>query len=826
MNDDSPTIEMAAPVKEQYELLHKLGEGGMGAVWLARDTLLHREVAIKKLNAAASHGAGAERFLREAKSAARLNHLNTVAVHHILRERDEISIVMEYVPGGSLDGELRANGAMSWRDATLAIRDAAAGLGAAHAAGLVHRDIKPANLMRGARGVVKVADFGLVQARQETSVTIAGSVLGTPAYMSPEQCQGRKADARSDLYSLGCTYFALLTRRPPFEAPTSQALLYRHCNESFPSVQEFAADVPDGVCRVISRLTQKDPALRCSSAQELLDELNAILTTPDVSHMFAGTGDSATVPATAPAGAAGKWWRSRRKLLAIALVLVASATIATIFFIRSQQPPAVFLRPSANAARPVVAAPQVSAATTPDRPSPPTEQSVGSRATTYTADWFSRPEPSGAPLSEEERKTGWTCLFDGKSLDGWRGTGNQDPARSWKVVDGILTGNGPRGVSLASKKSYRDFELTAEWRITPGGDAGVVFRGTTAWGPEYQLYGPTFGGDGQLANVKPSKRTLCSGACFLLYPNDEEVERPAGQWNEMRILAVGSHVEHWLNGKKVVEYEIGTADWAERVSKSSLARYNVGGSPQGAFWVHMTTGALQIRSMKIREINPALAPNETAPASGPANINALSAEERAAGWRLLFDGTTFDGWRGYKMTEPAPGWTVTGGALVTNPAGGSDMVTTAQFRDFELSLQWRMRTGADSGVVFRATEEKLHAWRSGPEIQIMDPAKNVPYNGGLSSGACCDLYGPIKNLERPIGQWNDLKIIAKGPQIEHWLNGQKIVEYEIGSIDWEQRLAATRIKRPGLGASPVGHVALLQQGGIVEYRSIKIREIK
>lgn len=275
-----------------YTLLRKLGQGGMGTVWLGYDQALDRHVAIKELRQSGGKNSTLmRRLVREAQAAARLNHPNTVTIYQIIQERESPCVVMEYVDGGSLAEVLQDHGAMAWRAATQAIRDAAAGLAAAHEAGIVHRDIKPANLLKTKRGLVKLADFGLARwAEADAELTHPGAFLGSPAYVSPEQAAGRKADARSDIYSLMCTYYALLTRTPPFVDDDVAVILERHGREMFPDPRVTAGGdgVPDGVCRILLKGSQKRPEDRYRSAGDLLKELEAVLGTPDQSHTFAG----------------------------------------------------------------------------------------------------------------------------------------------------------------------------------------------------------------------------------------------------------------------------------------------------------------------------------------------------------------------------------------------------------------------------------------------------------------------------------------------------------------------------------------------------------
>jgi predicted ATPase len=262
-----------------YLIRRELGHGGMGSVWLAHDPALQRDVAIKVLRL--GHGSNEpilSRILREARAAARLNHPNAVTVYHVLEQDGEVCIVMELIEGGSLADQIARTGPLAWSVATRAVRDAAAALSAAHAAGLVHRDIKPSNLMRTNQGAIKLVDFGIATPWvSDEELTGSPGIAGTPAYMAPERCRGAPADPRSDLYSLACTYFTLLTGREPYVSCEPSAMMYRHCHEPFPDVLEFLPDLPPVVCRIIRRGTQKEPRHRYGSADEMLADLTAAL---------------------------------------------------------------------------------------------------------------------------------------------------------------------------------------------------------------------------------------------------------------------------------------------------------------------------------------------------------------------------------------------------------------------------------------------------------------------------------------------------------------------------------------------------------------------
>jgi ABC-type branched-subunit amino acid transport system substrate-binding protein/tRNA A-37 threonylcarbamoyl transferase component Bud32 len=309
----------------KYPVTGVLGAGGMGVVLKARDPLIERDVAIKVLaDSLAANEAARGRFLAEARAAGRINHPNVVAIYEICQEGALTYLVLEYVPGGSLEDRLAERRALPVEEATRAIIDACKGVGAAHAVGLVHRDIKPGNFMRAVDGSIKVTDFGLAKSADGTGreFTQAGTVMGTPLYMSPEQCEARALDARSDVYSLGATYYTLLTARRPFHtSQTVPQLMYAHCHAPAPDPRADNPAVPPSCARVVARAMAKDPADRYQSAAEMLADLQAVLAelTGGAATMLAQT---AAPPAPPPRGP------SRRQVVLAAGGLLAGGGLA------------------------------------------------------------------------------------------------------------------------------------------------------------------------------------------------------------------------------------------------------------------------------------------------------------------------------------------------------------------------------------------------------------------------------------------------------------------------------------------------------------------
>lgn len=264
----------------KYQITGLLGQGGMGVVYQAHDSSIERDVAIKLLPAElASDKKMLDRFLAEAKAAGRLTHPHVVSIHEIGQDGDIYFIVMELMTGGSADDHLESIGPYSPLEATRIITDACEGLMVAHTSGLVHRDIKPGNLLQSEHGTIKVADFGLAKRviQQSQQLTQDGQLIGTPYFMSPEQCESKPVDNRSDLYSLGATYYTLLTGDHPYEdAGSIVQIMYAHCHAEVLDPREVNSQIPDKCSAIIQKAMAKKPEDRYQSAEEMLTDLKAV----------------------------------------------------------------------------------------------------------------------------------------------------------------------------------------------------------------------------------------------------------------------------------------------------------------------------------------------------------------------------------------------------------------------------------------------------------------------------------------------------------------------------------------------------------------------
>jgi hypothetical protein len=260
---------------DRYDVGRPLGSGGMGEVYLARDRVLGRDVALKVLRKQfAGDAEFAERFKREAMSAASLSHPNIVQVYDRgATEEGSSYISMEYVPGGTLKEKISGEGPLGAADAAALGAQVAEALGAAHDRGMVHRDIKSQNILLSTRGQAKVADFGIARAGSSATISTTGSVMGTAGYMSPEQALGKPATPKSDLYSLGVVLYEALTGELPYTADNPIAVSMKHVTEPLRPPREIDPGIPDGMNAIVTKLLAKDPEDRYADADQLADDL-------------------------------------------------------------------------------------------------------------------------------------------------------------------------------------------------------------------------------------------------------------------------------------------------------------------------------------------------------------------------------------------------------------------------------------------------------------------------------------------------------------------------------------------------------------------------
>jgi eukaryotic-like serine/threonine-protein kinase len=307
-------------LNDRYEIQQRIGRGGMADVFLARDLLLDRLVAIKVLFPEfATDPNFVERFRREAQSAANLTHPNIVAVYDWGKYANTYFMAMEYVQGRTLADILRANGHVNSVQAAEIANEVAAALGNAHASGVVHRDIKPANILIGGNGQVKVADFGIARAMNapsENNLTQVGSVMGTATYFSPEQAQGAQPDPRSDLYSLGIVLYEMVAGKPPFAGENPVSIAYKQVHDLPQPLNQLVADIPRPFEAIVAKLLAKDPNMRYANAEALRDDLRRYRSGEPVLALAAVAGAVAPPLRTGDTGSAANVTRAMPRTVA------------------------------------------------------------------------------------------------------------------------------------------------------------------------------------------------------------------------------------------------------------------------------------------------------------------------------------------------------------------------------------------------------------------------------------------------------------------------------------------------------------------------------
>lgn len=245
--------------------------------------------------------------------------------------------------------------------------------------------------------------------------------------------------------------------------------------------------------------------------------------------------------------------------------------------------------------------------------------------------------------------------------------------------------------------------------------------------------------------------------------------------------------------------------------------------------------ALAASALMLGACQPRTEPASTAPVESAAvvseglELNTLSEDEQADGWRLLFNGENFEGWHIYNRGAPAAPWSVQEGAIGLAGGGGGDLITDEEFGPFELSLEWKISEGGNSGIIYLIHEssEIPNTYNTGPEMQVLDDAKHA--DGQIPShraGALYDFAEPFAEATKPVGEWNEARIVFTGDRIEHWLNGEKVAESSYGDDEWREKVAASKFATmPLFGTFDRGRIALQDHGDPVWYRNIKIRAL-
>ena len=271
-------IVKGSKINDRYQIIKTLGEGGMANVYLAHDTILDRNVAVKVLRGdLANDEKFVRRFQREALSASSLSHPNIVEMYDVGEDDGQYYIVMEYVDGMTLKQVLKKRGHLSVTEVVDIMLQVTDGMAHAHDAYIIHRDIKPQNIMILSNGMIKITDFGVATALNSTQLTQTNSVMGTVHYLPPEQANGKGSTIRSDIYSMGIMMYELLTGLVPYKGDNAVEIALKHLKEPLPSVRKFNSSIPQSIENVIIKATAKNPKNRYTDARAMHEDLKTAL---------------------------------------------------------------------------------------------------------------------------------------------------------------------------------------------------------------------------------------------------------------------------------------------------------------------------------------------------------------------------------------------------------------------------------------------------------------------------------------------------------------------------------------------------------------------
>lgn len=578
----------------QYEVLEVLGRGGFGIVYHAFDDVLQRVVAVKVLAPhMATTSPARKRFLREARSSAAVRHENVVQVYAVV-EQPFPYLVMEYIPGGTLQQCIDRTGPLELKDVLSFGRQIAEGLAAAHAMGLVHRDIKPANVLieNGPQTRAKLTDFGLARAADDASMSQSGVVAGTPMYMAPEQARGDALDHRADLFSLGSVLYVMATGRPPFRASSTLAVLKRVADEPPRPMREIIPEVPEWFCRIVEKLHEKHPEGRFQSAREVADVL------ADCERQLSSQNKLTDLSRIPVAKATVTPWTHRRIRTVGAIIGALALTYVALWFfpfagrylanrssveiVPTDGIRSLTIRRHEASDDSIISnfnLPQQNAMTLEPGKYTFTPTLAPGRTIDYwivTIEGFRSARivwPGNVPLSftidrgklatlipvlqpvphppsqqnPQASADEFAPLFNGLDLTGW--TPHADNKANWVVENELLTAKGGDGYLSTARNDYRDFHLRAEVKINNNGDSGIIIRSQS-------------GRNLSIVNHRHYEGDLLGGSYYHLYTRDGGKELNkwtakerlwAQSWCVYEVVASGSQITVLVDGRVIFE---------------------------------------------------------------------------------------------------------------------------------------------------------------------------------------------------------------------------------------------------------------------------------
>lgn len=706
---DPPTRADSLGRIGHYEVLQVLGQGGFGIVFRAFDEVLQRVVAVKVLAPQlAATSPARKRFLREARTSAAVRHENVVQVYEV-GEQPLPYLVMEFIPGETLQQRLNRTGPLEALEVVRIARQIAEGLTAAHATDLIHRDIKPGNiLMEGGTQRVKITDFGLARAADDASISQSGIIAGTPMYMAPEQAKGEKLDQRADLFSLGSVLYQMASGRPPFRANSTIAVLKRVAEDAPRDIREIIPETPQWLCNIIAKLHAKNPDDRYQSAREVADVLEdceeQLKTNSKLKDLSRIPVSSFTPPRSG--------LRSRQ-LVGVALAVIAVFGIAVWGNLVSKIKKSFYHELTVQLPDTATVVEFRETSDTFERenrwtfsgdwPLEPTATVANTREKTLRlppANYYMFVTKDGKRVERRLLKIGWggsqtltvspvssndsvaavenpptdgfVQLFNGKDLKGWK-VHSSHPGK-WTVENGILVGREKPGYLFTQRGDYKDFHLRAEVKLSNTGNGGLGFRNEFGFdidrrnidwnSPSPIGYTVELAAKEELGTAVPAgslhriPRSKDIKLRTTVLPKSDEVK--ADQWFTLEVIAREDRFTIAIDGKTMVDFfDPFPFNRPGHLSLQVLARET----------------EVQFRKIEIKEL----------PTEEP-------------GFVQLFNGKDLTGWEPGKKAGTE--WTVEDSAIVGKKAPGY-LFTTKFYENFHVKLEAKISAGGNSGVSFR-----------------------------------------------------------------------------------------------------------------------------
>ncbi|QVL32682.1 DUF1080 domain-containing protein [Telmatocola sphagniphila] len=809
-----PSEELPLELRQQtkYTFLKKLGGGGMGVVWLAEHNLMKRKVAVKLIPPEMiGNPTVRDRFLQEVVSAAALEHPNVVRAYAAEEFGPYMLFEMEFVDGKDLSEVVKLKGPLPVAHALKYIRQAAQALQHGMGKSLVHRDIKPGNLMLTRNGTIKVADFGLAKFSRETdksrgrSLTGTNAIMGTPDYMAPEQARDAKtADIRADIYSLGCTFYFLLTGKPPFDGVSLADLIFKHWEDPRPDVSVLRNDVPEELARFVQKMMDKDPANRPQTPKEVIDGLNRfsadLQSAPVITNgmksksetlVGSDSGRNKTVVSdTLPSQpkkelevSENRKLKTRRPTIVSAVIIFATLgllTTAGLFWFKTGDGTISLVNFPENA-EVTIDGEKINFVPKKDQPielrvtaRKQHKIEIRSGELTILSEKFAI-EPGGKKLFSSRLETksqdGFVSLFNGKDLTGW--VVDSGDVNAWKVQEGTLTVHGLASESgwyalqdqsyLLSDRDYKDFILRCQFQqLSKEILSGIAFRAVPGerasntdpsriTGNNQPLHLTAFLENSTTTNFPTGSlwwSVAYMGSSPILLPDNRCNLKNLGEWNELEIELKGQSFRMSVNGQELQNVMLNKIAQPSLLNPG-LRRYS------GRIGLLKRTGDIRYRNIEIKELPQDLQFN--LPEKNEPRVPSVDPKLR-------------------QSFKNAPGdWTIVNGELLQQSPDFGDSTLIfgdKNWKNYDFSCEVMKISGrGEAGLVYRANNDGRSEFILGRYIGLVESAVSLVGS---------DRKRMRERRTNPMAdnQWYKLEIRVRGNRFQGFIDNEAAFDFQ------------------------------------------------